>query len=351
MSKDFPNGKAGAEILASKVLQIKKRKSFRPRKYDVVIGISGGSDSAYLCQLATEQGLKVLAVHIDTGWNTEIAVENIKRTIENLKIDLFTIVVDWEEMKKIYISCMESAIPWIDGPTDLAITGGLYRAANKFKIKTIYVGNNFRTEGKQPNQWTNFDYRILKSVMNRSGQKISTFPKLRMSDTIYFGIIKKIKLFRPLNYLDYDKEKIKIELASKYGWRDYGGHHFESSFTKFTLSFWLPIKFDINKNKISLSAQIREGQIERAEAISNINSSKNKFESEDLLYVLQKLNISEKYFDSIMETTNEAHSDFKNYDDLIFKYPRISEFVIKKILGWKPMMFYDPKEVKINEKN
>jgi len=209
---DSPNGNEGEQYLSHLIDGIKTDNS--KREYDVLIGVSGGVDSTYLVHYAIQKGLKVLAVNFDNGWHSEIAVNNIKKSLDKLDVDLITYVVDYNEMKDILLSYMKAGLPWIDIPTDLALLATLYKVANENDIKTIFVGNSFRTEGKQPTEWTHGDSKQLEYIQKKFGsKKIKTFPVLSPFKLIYFGAFKKIKMVRPFNYMNYDKVSAKVLLS------------------------------------------------------------------------------------------------------------------------------------------
>jgi len=346
LEKTYPIGKKGEEYFQTVVEGIKKSRS-KKNKYDCVIGFSGGTDSTYLLHLAKEYGLSPLAVHFDNGWNSKISVSNIRKSISALDIDLVTYVVDWPEFKDILLSHLKASIPWADMPTDIGITATLYKIAAKERIKHILVGNNFRTEGKQPTEWTYGDGRMVKAIQKQFGsKKLSTFPNLYISNVIINAFIKKIKVIRPFYFLDYNKESAKKFLQEKFNWEYYGGHHYESIFTRFIHSQLLPLKFGIDKRIISLSAQVRSGFISRDEALNIFKSppmSKEKLE-EDRLYIMKKLSISEEEFRTILTTPCKSVFDYPSYYKFIKKFSRITRKIVKLFLPWTPMIFFEMEE-------
>lgn len=344
LCSDYPNDARGAEQLRA-LTETMKQKG-KGRDYDVVVGVSGGTDSTYLCHLAHDLGLRVLAVHLDSGWNSEIAVSNIQKSLKKLGIDLYTYVVDWEEIKDLYRSALKANIPWPDGVTDTAILGSLYKVAAKFGVKYVFVGNNFRTEGRQPDAWTDFDARILKSIHKKFGtKKLKTFPMFTPFHLLYFGIARGIKMIRPFYFIPYNKAEAKELLKAKYDWQDYGGHHHESIFTRYIIGVWLPQKFNIDKRLVTLSAYVRSGEMNREKALQVLKEPAYSPEKmrEDAEYIAKKLDFSPAEFEQIWRGQNKRHLDFPSYDFYYKTVKAFTVFLFKFILPWKPMMFYDPK--------
>jgi N-acetyl sugar amidotransferase len=342
IENDSPNDQRGEIILQESLAKIKK--TGIKNKYDILVGVSGGVDSMYLVQFAVNNGLRVLAVNFDNGWHSEIAVSNIKTCLEKLGVDLITYVVEYDEMKDILLSYLKANIPWVDGPTDLALVATLYHVASKNKIRYIYVGNNFRNEGKQPDSWTHTDSRQIKHIQRRFGnKKLKTFPNLTLFQLIRFGYIMGIKMIRPLNFMRYSKSEAKRMLEKEYGWKDYGGHHHESAFTKFVITYWLPIKFGIDKRKITYSAQIRSGMLDRKVALELLEkpSYNPQLIEEEKRYVIKKLGIDENEFKRIWNLPNKGILDYPSYYPLYIKIKKWANHIFKHILNFKPMMMYD----------
>lgn len=342
LDRDNPNDERGQLILDNLINKIKKTSG--NKKYNVIVGVSGGTDSSYLLHLAKESGLKPLAVHFDNGWNSEISVTNLHNVLEALEIDLFTYVVNYDEMKDILLSAMKAAIPWIDGPTDNGLVSTLYKAAAKENIDYIFVGNNFRTEGKQPELWTACDGKQIDYIIKKFGtRKIKTYPYFRMLDIVYYTLYRKIKLFRPFYYIKYNKNETKLMLKEKYNWRDYSGHHHENIFTRFAIAYWLPRKHNIDKRKVTFSALIRSGEMDRNTALELLTQPPYDSETMELdkEYVIKKLNISNSEFDRIWNLPNKYYFDYPTYRNLISRNPKLFKFFITKILPFKPMMMYE----------
>jgi len=323
MEKNHPLDEKSGMRLHALVEKIKKEGKNKP--YDCIVGTSGGRDSTYTMLKAVELGLRPLAVHFDNGWNTEISVRNIKRACEKLNIPLHTVVADWEEFKDLQVSFLKSATPDADIPTDYAIYSVLFKVAAKEGVKYILNGHSFRTEGTSPISWTYMDSRYLKSVHRRFGKvkRITSFPVLSLINLLYYSFVKGIRDVRILEYMDYNKKEVDEILKTKLGWEYYGGHHHENVYTKFFQSYYLPVKFNIDKRKIELSALIRSGQIKREEALNELNSSSYKYDPSVIDYARNKLELSETEFKNIMENPVKSHDSYPTYLYLIrtLKWP------------------------------
>lgn len=339
MTADYPRGEKGTKDWLNLVDKIKESSS--NSSYNCIIGVSGGVDSSYLLHLAKSYGLKPLAVHLDNGFNSEISVSNIHKITEALQIDLKTHVINYEEIKDLLKSYMKASMPWIDVPTDLAIKATMYKIALKENIKYIIRGNDFRSEGKQPKEWTYSDSRQLRYIHRRfgSGIKLKTYPLLTLPKIVYSGFIKKIKDVRPFYYLNYNKEEAKQLLMKLYDWKDYGGHHHENLFTKFAMAYWLPLKFNIDKRKISLSAQVMANAIKREDALAQVNAPFDSPENMEELkrYVIKKLDLDEASLAAMMQSENKNYQSYPSHYNLIYKNIRYFKWLIKLVYDFKPM--------------
>lgn len=337
----YPRGEQGKAEWEAIVKQIKTRGE--GKKYDCIIGVSGGTDSSYLLHLAKEQGLKPLAVNLDNGWNSDIAVKNIKKMTSALGIDLETYVVDYEEIKDLLKSYMYAGMPWIDMPTDLAIKAVLYKIAAREGVKYILRGNDFRSEGTQPTEWTYGDGKQLKYLHRKFGHvPLKTFPNYTITSLVYYGAIRKIKSIYPFYFLEYNKNRAQQFLVQQYGWEYYGGHHFENVFTRFVMSYWLFEKFGIDKRKITLSAQVLSGEISREEAVNVINTLPYvKDEVESVLdYVAKKLDLSRDEFLSIFNAPGHSYTDYPSYSFIFNGKNRIATPVLNFIFKHKPQSLF-----------
>lgn len=278
----------------------------RNKKYDCVIGLSGGVDSTYTALKTCELGLRPLAVHFDNGWNSELAVNNIENIVKKLGIDLHTHVVDWEEFKDLQLAFLKSGVPNTETPSDHGILATMYRTAAQYGIKWIISGGNIATEAIMPRSWEynyHIDLKLLKSLHKKFGtKKMKTYPTMGLTRYIYYKIIKKIHEFRLLNYISYEKEIAKKEISNKLGWRDYGGKHYESIFTRFHQSYLLPKRFGYDKRRPHLSTLICSGQLEKAQAEEELKKPLYDLKQleEDKSYVQKKLEITEEEFEKIL---------------------------------------------------
>lgn len=340
----YPRDEKGKKEWAKIVDKIKD--DGRNNKYDCIIGVSGGTDSSYLLHLAKkEYGLRPLAVNLDNGWSSDIAVNNIKLMTKALNIDLETYVIDYEEVKAVLRSYIKASLPWIDSATDIAIKSSLYKIAAREGIKYTLNGGDFRSEGKQPTEWTYSDAKQMLYLLNtfENCKKLKSFPYYTLFDLFYYGYLRGIKTYRPFYYIEYKKRASQIFLEKEYGWVYYGGHHHENIFTKFAISYWLPFKFKIDKRIITLSAQIMSGEITREYALEQLTAS--PFSSDEIekdkIYVLKKLGLTQDQFSNYLQLENKYFFDYPSYFNLYEKYSKYGQKLFKKILPFKPTMFIE----------
>lgn len=317
MEKQHPLGEEAEKTLADLVARIKSEG--KNRKYDCVVGVSGGRDSTYTLYTAVKLGLRPLAVHFDNGWNSDISVRNIKNACEKLNVDLFTIVADWEEFKDLQIAFLKSSTPDADIPADYAIYSVLYHVACKEKIKYILNGHSFRTEGTSPISWTYMDPVYVRDVHHKFGKikKFKSFPHMTLFKLLYYIFVKRIKEKRILEYIEYRKSEVDSFLEKELNWSYYGGHHHENYYTRFFQSYYLPKKFNIDKRKTELSALIRSGQITRETALNEIASEPYTYDEKNIEYVINKLGLSKEEFARIMEAPIRSHNDYRTLLTLI----------------------------------
>lgn len=338
----YPRGPEGMKTWIDWVEKIKK--DGRHKRYDCIIGVSGGTDSSYLLYLAKQYDLRPLAVNLDNGWSTDIAVKNIKKVTAALGVDLETYVIDYEEVKSVLRAYLKASLPWADTATDLAIDASLYKIARREKIKYIFNGSDFRSEGKQPTEWTYSDARqLLHLVRKLEGTKLRTFPYNTLQRYIYLGILKGIKVIRPYNYLNYQKKEAQKFLIDNYGWEYYGGHHHENLFTRFVIAYWLPRKFGIDKRKITLSAQVLSGEITRQQALHLLLQPPYDpvIMERDKDTVIKKLDLSETEFEKIWNSDNKNYFDYPSYMPFIRKFSKATRVLLKYILPFKPSIFIE----------
>ncbi len=339
MIADYPRGDQGATDWQGIVTKMKEKG--KGKYYDCIVGVSGGVDSSYLLYLLKNEGLRPLAVNLDNGFNSQIAVQNIFKVTKALDIDLETYVVDYQEVKALLRAYMKASLPWVDTPTDLAIKAVMYKYALKESVRFIVRGNDFRSEGKQPKEWTYSDSKQLKYIYRKFEGKprLKTFPHWSFFKMIYAGVVKKIKDIRPYYYLEYSKKDAKEFLQEKFNWQDYGGHHHENLFTKFVMAYWLPEKFGIDKRKINLSAQVVSGHISRETALEIISEpfADEKELQELKTYTIKKLDLTESEFNEIWNSPNKKTFDYPSNYNLIFKYIHYLKPVISRLYSYTPM--------------
>lgn len=328
LEKQYPTGEEGRKILDGIVAQIKKDSI--NKKYDVVLGVSGGADSSYLLHLLVEEyNLRVLAAHFDNSWNTTIATENINLMCDKLGVDLFTIVADNEEYDDLYRSFLKAGVKDVETPTDIALATTLYKAALKYNIKYMIEGHSFRTEGVAPLGWIYMDGRYIKSVHKEFGTKsLKNFPNLTMNRQIRWMLFNDIKKIRPIYYLDYDKEKVKQMLTDTYGWQWYGGHHLENRFTAFYHSYFLPRRWNIDFRIAGYAAYARNGWWSREKALQEME--KQPYLEDGLVeYVIDRLGYSQEEFDRIMNLPKRYYWEFKTYKPFFERFSWFFEWMVK----------------------
>lgn len=293
------------------------------KKYDCVIGLSGGVDSSYLAYFVVKKlGLRPLAVHLDNGWNSELAVNNIENIVNKLNIDLYTHVIDWDEFRRLQLSFLKASVVDLELLTDHAISVVINKLTEKFNIKYFLNGHNFQAESIMPASWlypAKHDSLNIKSIYkfyNNGKFDLKTYPTFSFLEFLKFGKrgIKNISL---LNYMEYERDVAVKNIEEELGWRDYGGKHFESNITKFYQSYILPTKFNIDKRKAHLSSLINSGQISRVEALAELSVSYDKFIDikHEMEYFCKKMEISIEQFQELMSLPVNPHSHFKSYTE------------------------------------
>lgn len=334
-------GKAGEEKLNLLVDKIKKEG--KGKRYDCLIGLSGGVDSTYVAYLVRGLGLRPLAVHLDNGWDSELAVKNVENIITKLGFDLYTLVVNWEEFKDIQLAYLRASVVDIEVVSDHAIFATMYKLAKEHNTGYIINGTNIVTEYIMPPSWLyqKMDYANLKDIHNRYGKlKIKTYPTFDFKKYVYYSAILRLNPVSILNYVPYNKKQVKEIITRELGWRDYGGKHYESIFTKFYQAYILPEKFKIDKRKAHLSTLICSGQITKEEALKELGQPIYPPDQlkDDMEYVLKKFGLTAEEFDAIMRLPVRKHEDFKtdrhlkkSYQDLLEKTAPIRRVVKKTI--------------------
>lgn len=304
----------GNQQLKATVDQIKAEG--KGKEYDCVIGISGGIDSSYLAYKVKEFGLRPLAVHCDTGWNSELAVSNIENIVKKLDMDLYTFVVNWDEMRDLQLAFFRASLANCDIPQDHAFLAVLHHLAASHGIKNIISGGNLATESILPSSWgyNAGDRRHLQAVQKQFGtMRLKQYPTLSFFQRyLLYPFVKKIRTVRLLNNMPYNKQEAKQLIQEEFGWRDYGGKHYESIFTRFFQAYYLPHKFGYDKRRAHLSSLIVSRQMERESSLDEMKRPPHPEKEllEDKAFVAKKLGISDEAFDQIIAQPNRTYSDY-----------------------------------------
>lgn len=297
----------------------KIRKAGRGHEYDCILGLSGGADSSYMAYIAKEiMHLRPLVLVVDTGWNLNVAVENIEKIVKGLDLDMYTEVINWKEMADFQLSMFKSQISSQDAPQDHAIFAALYNYAAKHHIKYILTGSNNSTEFiRPPVEWIYLnDLTLYKDIQKKFGtRKLKTYPTCGiLTYRVFYKYFLGMKRFYPLDYVVYDKAEAEKFLHEKYGWMKYANKHYENVFTRFFEGYYLPHKFGFDTRKNACSTQILAGTMTREEALEII--SKPAYDEyqmqQDKAYIAKKLGISTEEFDQIIEGENKTPFDYKN---------------------------------------
>jgi len=295
--------------------------SGKGKDFDCIIGMSGGIDSSYLTYVATEFGLRPLVFHVDAGWNSQEAVNNIEKLVDALGLDLYTEVIDWEEMRDLQLAFFKSGVPHIDTPQDHAFFATMYKFAEQHDIKTILTGANLSTECiRNPIEWMYYqsDSIQLKDIHRRFGtRQLHNFPTTSiLRHKIWLPYVKGIRVVRPLNLVPYDKAAAVKLLTEKFGWQPYPQKHFESRFTRFYEGFWLPRKFGFDTRKVQFSSLIVTGQMTRAEALEMLKTPAldDATVRQEFEYVANKLGITTAELQGYLEAPNKTYRDYRSQE-------------------------------------
>jgi len=292
----------------------------KSKKYDCLIGLSGGIDSSYLAFILVKQyGIRPLAIHVDNGWNSDLAVSNIFKIIRKLNIDLITRVIDWDDFRELQKSFLKASVVDLEMLSDHAIVVVINKIARENKIKYFLIGSNYQTESILPKSWfysNKMDSKNIIDIYKKYGSKrnIKSFPFLSFWEYFNFGR-KYGKYLMPLSFMNYNKDSAKEILRKEIGWEDYGAKHQESFITKFYQTYMLPIKFSIDKRRAHLSSLICAGQITRDNALKILESPiilQSEIE-ESILYFCKKMEITKSDFDKIMTQPRREHGEFKTF--------------------------------------
>lgn len=325
-------GEEGEHRLHALVDKIKLDSKDLP--YDCIVGLSGGVDSTYIAFLAKQLGLRILGVHFDNGWNSELSVINIENIVTKLGIDLFTYVINWEEFKDLQIAYLKASVVDIEAITDHAIFATLYKLGGERNIKYILSGTNVQTENTLPKGWIHpkTDHTNIKSIHKQFGKiPLKTFPFMDAKVKRFYQQVKGVHAVSVLDFMDYNKSAVKAIISKELSWRDYGGKHYESVWTRFYQGYILPTKFKIDKRKAHLSDLIFSQQITKQEALDELQMpiyDPAQFKI-DFEFVLKKLGLSEQEFADILARPWKSHYDYDYEKAIDVRYPILKPF--KKI--------------------
>lgn len=316
-----PNDK-GKEQLQKIISKIKK--DGKKRNFDCILGLSGGIDSSYMLHTAVREfGLRPLVFHVDGGWNSELAVHNIQVLIDKLDLDLYTEVINWEEMKDFQLAFFKSGVPHLDIPQDHAFIATLYNFADTYNIKYILNGGNISTECvRNPMEWVYYgtDMVHLKDIINQFCTiELETYPFSSIfRHKIYLPYFRGVQVVKPLNYMPYNKEQAIKTLKSEYGWKPYPQKHFESRFTKFYESYWLPERFGFDTRKVQFSSLILTDQMTRDEALEKLEKPAYDPETieDEFKYIATKLDITQDKLQEYFEMPKKFYWDYKNQEKI-----------------------------------
>lgn len=327
--------KKGAEgISAFNTIIAQIKADGKGKEYDCILGVSGGVDSTYLAHIATQHGLRVLCVHFDNGWNSELAVMNIENLVTKCGFQLYTYVIDWNEFKDIQRSYFKANVIDIEAITDIAIFSALDILCKQFNIKHIIDGRNVVTEVTLPSAWICKNESNLRDIHKKFGSiPLKSYP---IMSPIRRRIIARTKPFQSwpiLNYIPYDKKEAKKTIIEKLAWRDYGGKHYESVFTRFYQGYILPIKFKVDKRKAHLSNLIFSGQITKQEALEELKQPiyPAQLFATDYEFAIKKLGFTNEEFQAYLLAPAVPHDSYEMSISLFDEIPLLKPF--KKLFG------------------
>lgn len=300
------------------------RAAGRGKDFDCIIGMSGGIDSSYLTYLAKqEMGLRPLVFHVDAGWNSQEAVNNIEKLVDKLQLDLFTEVIDWEEMRDLQLAFFKAGVPHIDTPQDHAFFATMYKFAHKYKVRHILTGANISTECvRNPIEWMYYqsDSTQIRDIHRRFGTRpLDTFPITSIVwYKIYLHYVRHIRVVTPLNFVRYVKADAMKLLVERFGWQPYPQKHFESRFTRFYEGYWLPTKFGYDTRRVQYSSLILTKQMTRDEALERLKQPAYDAErlAQDFEYVATKLGITTEELRRYHDQPNKSHRDYRSQDPI-----------------------------------
>lgn len=320
------------------------KKDGKGQDYDVVSGLSGGVDSSYLAYLTKQFGLRALIIHVDTGWNSELAVKNIENIVSRCGFDLYTHVVDWEEMQDVQYAFLKAGVPNQDIPQDHAIFAGFVRHAAKHRIKWNFSGSNFACESILPKSWgyDNKDLAHIQDIHKRFGRRrLKHFPRLsRWETALRYHLFHGMNTANPLNLVPYRKEDAMKTLEREMGWQYYGGKHYESRFTRFFQAWYLPEKWGYDKRLAHLSSLIVSGQITREGALEELRTNvlPNDEIEADKEYMSRKLGITREAFEDLMNVPLHPHADYRQTSPRAITTFSIAWAAARRLTGRRKML-------------
>ena len=300
------------------------RKAGKGKEFDCILGLSGGLDSSYMLHLLVQEyGLRPLVFHVDGGWNSDLAVNNIQMLVDSLGLDLFTEVIDWEDMRDFQLGFFKSGISQIDIPQDHAFVATLYKFANKYGVKHIMNGGNIATECvRNPLEWLYYgtDMWLINDIRKQfCSRPLENYPfSSVLFHKLYLRYLKQVKVIRPLNYMPYSKQLAITTLSEKYGWRAYPQKHFESRFTKFFEGYWMPTRFGYDTRKVQFSSLILTNQMTRHEALEKLKVPAYNTETidDEFAFIAKKLGISIEELRSYHTMPLKSYTDYRNQEAL-----------------------------------
>lgn len=319
----YTDGRGEKELMA---LAEKIKANGKGKDFDCIIGLSGGLDSSYAAYIAKEKmGLRPLLFHVDAGWNTDQAVGNIEKLVDGMGLDLYTDVINWEEMKDLQTAFFRSQIPDQDMPQDAAFFSGLYKFARQHRIKYVLTGANYSTECcREPEEWGAYpgvDKTLFRDIHQRFGsRKLKSFP---LTDIFVYKILYQrllgMQVVKPLNLVPYIKQDAEATLERLYGWKKFQHKHHESRFTRFYEDYWMPRKFGYEKRRAHFSSLIMTGQMTRDEAVQRIAKPEleEQFLQSEFEYVANKLDLTVDQLQEIFEGENKTFHSYRNKRFLI----------------------------------
>ncbi len=340
LAAEVQAAQSGALLGALDDVVARIKKSGEGKPYDCVIGISGGVDSTYLALQAVKLGLRPLAVHFDSGWNSELAVDNIHNLVTRLGLDLYTHVVDWREMKDLQLSFFKASLANCDIPTDHAFSWVAYTQASKYGIKYILSGANFASESVLPSSWgyDSGDATHLKAVQKRFGTvKLKTYPVMGLvKRNLWYPEVRRIQTVALLNYMPYVYADAKRVIADELGWRDYGGKHYESVFTRYFQGYYLPHKFGYDKRLAHYSSLILSGQMTRDEALALLETTNypENLRQQDHEFIAKKLGVGVGELEAIYAQPAVDYTEYPNSKvsaDRLFGFTAALGGVLRKL--------------------